>query len=163
MTDVVESVDQFPPGMRIENRQGLFDLDPSPDGWFYQCWVIDRVMGKGGFWTARLQDLKPQASDENEALGPSEQEQTDASDVEISTDRASLPRSIHLGHANLMFTAAMLRMMAEQVRYINKGEDIPSKGREAVRSHITTAPQALSSFAVAVAKAQDQNHLNALH
>ncbi|KAI1389582.1 heterokaryon incompatibility protein-domain-containing protein [Hypoxylon trugodes] len=49
-SDVIESVDQFPSGLQVENRKGMFALDPSPDGWYHQCWLIDRVMDKGGFW-----------------------------------------------------------------------------------------------------------------
>ncbi|KAI1427001.1 heterokaryon incompatibility protein-domain-containing protein [Xylaria sp. FL1777] len=52
--DMIESVDQFPSGLRIENRKGMFLLDYGPDGWPYQCWIIDRVMNNGGFWVGRL-------------------------------------------------------------------------------------------------------------
>lgn len=52
--DMVESVDQFPPGLRVENRKGMFSLQPSPDGRYYQCWIIDRIMEKGCIWVAKL-------------------------------------------------------------------------------------------------------------
>lgn len=52
--DMVESVDQFPPDLRVENRKGMFSLQPSPDGRYYQCWIIDRIMEKGCIWVAKL-------------------------------------------------------------------------------------------------------------
>ncbi|KAI8945344.1 heterokaryon incompatibility protein-domain-containing protein [Xylaria longipes] len=54
--NMIESVDRFPSGLRIENRKGMFLLDYGPDGWPYQCWIIDRVMNKGGFWVGRPSD-----------------------------------------------------------------------------------------------------------
>lgn len=51
---MVESVDQFPTGLSVENRKGMFSLDPSPDGRYYQCWIIDRIMEKGCIWAAKL-------------------------------------------------------------------------------------------------------------
>ncbi|ETS81505.1 hypothetical protein PFICI_06507 [Pestalotiopsis fici W106-1] len=53
-TDMIESVDQFPSGLRIENRKGMFALDYDSAGWPYQCWLIDRVMKDGGIWAGRL-------------------------------------------------------------------------------------------------------------
>lgn len=52
--DMVESADQFPPGLSVENRKGMFSLDPSPDGRYHQCWIIDRVMEEGCIWAAKL-------------------------------------------------------------------------------------------------------------
>ncbi|XXH01681.1 hypothetical protein Hte_008042 [Hypoxylon texense] len=49
---MVESVDQFPSDLQIENRKAMFALDSSPDGWYHQCWIIDRVMEKGRLWAA---------------------------------------------------------------------------------------------------------------
>ncbi|KAJ3539689.1 hypothetical protein NM208_g5386 [Fusarium decemcellulare] len=46
---IVESVDQLPSDLRVENRADLFALDPSPDGRYHQTWVIDRVMDQAGF------------------------------------------------------------------------------------------------------------------
>lgn len=53
-SDMIESVDQFPPGLKVENRKGMFSLQPSPDGRYYQCWIIDRIMEKGCIWAAKL-------------------------------------------------------------------------------------------------------------
>lgn len=50
----IESVKEFPTEMRIENRQNMFSLEESGDGRFHQCWIIDRVMEKGGFWVGRI-------------------------------------------------------------------------------------------------------------
>lgn len=52
--DMVESVDQFPPSLSVENWKGMFSLEPSPDGRYYQCWIIDRIMEKGCIWAAKL-------------------------------------------------------------------------------------------------------------
>ena len=52
----IESVKQFPPGLSVENRAGMFALDRSDDGRFHQCWIIDRVMTKGGFWVGKIAD-----------------------------------------------------------------------------------------------------------
>lgn len=50
----IESVRDFPPGLSVENRKGMFLLDSSADGSFHQCWVIDRVMKRGGLWVGRV-------------------------------------------------------------------------------------------------------------
>jgi hypothetical protein len=50
----IESVTQFPSGLNLEKRRGMFSLDHSDDGRFYQCWIIDRVMDKGGFWVGGM-------------------------------------------------------------------------------------------------------------
>lgn len=47
---MVESVDDYPVGLRVENRQNMFSLDLSADGWYHQCWIIDRIMNNGGVW-----------------------------------------------------------------------------------------------------------------
>ncbi|KAI1206855.1 heterokaryon incompatibility protein-domain-containing protein [Annulohypoxylon truncatum] len=60
----IESVDQLPSGLKIENRKEMFSLDRSPDGKYYQCWIIDRVMEKGGFWVGRLVNPPPVELDE---------------------------------------------------------------------------------------------------
>ncbi|KAK8021786.1 hypothetical protein PG990_006924 [Apiospora arundinis] len=48
-----ERVDQFPQGLQVEDRGGMFLLDPSPDGRYFQCWIIDRIMLQGGICVAR--------------------------------------------------------------------------------------------------------------
>ncbi|KAF4991859.1 hypothetical protein FDECE_13886 [Fusarium decemcellulare] len=53
---IVESVDQLPSDLRVENRADLFALDPSPDGRYHQSWIIDRVMDQGGLWVWTLVD-----------------------------------------------------------------------------------------------------------
>ena len=32
---MIESVDEFPPGLQAENRAGMFVLDPTPDGGYH--------------------------------------------------------------------------------------------------------------------------------
>lgn len=58
--DVVESVDQFPSGLSIENRKGMFALDPIPDMGYYQVWIIDRVMEQGGLWVWEFLKTSPE-------------------------------------------------------------------------------------------------------
>ncbi|KAH6642223.1 heterokaryon incompatibility protein-domain-containing protein [Boeremia exigua] len=57
----IETVLQLPPGLSIENRGGMFTLDRSDDNRFHQCWIIDRVMSKGGFWVGHIANTPQQA------------------------------------------------------------------------------------------------------
>ncbi|KZL86141.1 hypothetical protein CI238_09115, partial [Colletotrichum incanum] len=52
---MIESLDQLPHGLALENRKGMFLLDPNPDGGYYQDWIIDRVMNDGGLWVWTLE------------------------------------------------------------------------------------------------------------
>ncbi|RSL64479.1 hypothetical protein CEP54_004704 [Fusarium duplospermum] len=58
---MIESVDEFPPGLQVENRAGMFDLDPTPDGRYRQSWIIDRVMEQGGLWSWALVNNTPRS------------------------------------------------------------------------------------------------------
>lgn len=49
----IESVDEFPEYLKVENRKGMFRLDEGPGGKFRQEWLIDRVLDQGGLWLAR--------------------------------------------------------------------------------------------------------------
>lgn len=49
----IESVDEFPDYLKVENRKGMFRLDEGPGGKFRQEWLIDRVLNQGGLWLAR--------------------------------------------------------------------------------------------------------------
>ncbi|KAK2017754.1 hypothetical protein LZ32DRAFT_600092, partial [Colletotrichum eremochloae] len=79
--DIVESVDQFPQGLQVENRGGMFSLDPSPDGRYFQCWIIDRIMSQGGIWVARVIPPPPPPEPDTIVTSPS-----DPSDAPISED-----------------------------------------------------------------------------
>ncbi|KAK7423534.1 hypothetical protein QQX98_000992 [Neonectria punicea] len=57
--DMIESVDQFPSGLQIENRREMFALDSSPDGRYHQTWLVDRIMKEGGLWAWTLADSLP--------------------------------------------------------------------------------------------------------
>ncbi|CAI6267911.1 unnamed protein product [Periconia digitata] len=50
----IESVNEFSPGLCVENRKGMFSLHSDGNGRYHQCWIIDRVMEKGGFWVGKL-------------------------------------------------------------------------------------------------------------
>lgn len=52
-----ETVVDFPEQLRVENRQGMFQLERSPDGAYHHKWLIDRIMLQGGFWLGRLVEL----------------------------------------------------------------------------------------------------------
>jgi hypothetical protein len=71
LDDMIESVDEFPPGLQAENRAGMFVLDPTPDGGYHQSWIIDRVMEQGGLWSWALVNNTPRSDLTAE---PSEQE-----------------------------------------------------------------------------------------
>ncbi|KAJ3469408.1 hypothetical protein MRS44_003473 [Fusarium solani] len=58
LDDMIESVDEFPPGLQAENRAGMFVLDPTPDGGYHQSWIIDRVMEQGAIRARIIQELE---------------------------------------------------------------------------------------------------------
>lgn len=126
----IESVDQLPPDLRIEGRQDMFKLDESLDGFFYQCWVIDRVMEKGGLWIASpIHPPGPHISD-----GPAHG--ANAEDIARLQGRS---------YAHSIMVMKMLEMMAESVGMTIE-EDSASK-TDPVRHHMTTLPIHLSSLA----------------
>ena len=49
-----ETVVEFSKQLRVENRQGMFQLEQSSDGTYHHKWLIDRIMLQGGFWLGRL-------------------------------------------------------------------------------------------------------------
>ncbi|KAL0257628.1 hypothetical protein SLS55_006791 [Diplodia seriata] len=50
---IVESVDEFPDHLRMENRKGMFQLGAKSEGGFHQEWLINRVLDQGGLWLGR--------------------------------------------------------------------------------------------------------------
>ncbi|RMJ15404.1 hypothetical protein CDV36_004942 [Fusarium kuroshium] len=61
LSPMIESVDEFPPGLQVESRAGMFALDPTPDGRYLQSWIIDRVMEQGGLWSWALVNNTPRS------------------------------------------------------------------------------------------------------
>jgi hypothetical protein len=160
-TDVLESVDDFPSGLRIENRNGLFSLDRSPDGWFNQCWIIDRIMENGGFWTGTLEEHEPSldadlASDEIEEPEPGPQTREAGMTPDGLLENKQRDQEKPRGHANWLMTSSMLSMLLKGVReggHNEPGElNAPPREVETVDMHVFTAPQAMTSLAMALYK-----------
>lgn len=115
----VESVRQFPPGLSVENREGMFALDHSDDGRFHQCWIIDRVMTKGGFWVGKIAaDFKqPDISPKS----PVEQ-----IDVTAKPDDKVRPIPSYKGHQHQLLVRSFLSNFASLANNMgdeNKQED----------------------------------------
>lgn len=164
-TDVLESVDDFPSGLRIENRKGLFGLDRSPDGWFSQCWIIDRVMEKGGFWTWTLEEHQEpsldadMASDETKELEPTPQSREVGMTPDRSLENKQRDKENPRGHANRMVTSTIISMLANHVKEIdNVGPeqlDGQHDEREAVRAHVMGAPQAMTTYVMGLSAMEE--------
>ncbi|KAJ4169822.1 hypothetical protein NW754_005969 [Fusarium falciforme] len=101
LDDMIESVDEFPPGLQVENRAGMFALDPALDGRYHQSWIIDRVMEQGGLWSWALVNNTPKSDLTAEA---SEQE----ADKELEKHFAN-----H-NHSRMLIIASMLSRMGEE-------------------------------------------------
>lgn len=166
-TDVLESVDDFPSGLRIENRKGLFDLDRSPDGWFHQCWIIDRVMETGGFWTGTLEEHESLLHDQprdperitdlssHKSKAPETTPQIQERGLVLGSSMGNEQRhkKKHRGHARRLVQSFMLSMAVGEVEEIahDEAEDLgapPDDHQAAVMKHVFTAPQAMSSLAL---------------
>lgn len=126
----IESIDQLPPDLRIEGRLDMFKLDKSPDGFFHQCWVIDRVMEKGGLWIASpIHPPGPHMSD-----FPAENA--------VTEDIAQLQGR---SYASNIMSMKFMEMMSEHVE-LTMEEDSAST-LDPVKRHLTTLPVNLSSLA----------------
>jgi hypothetical protein len=115
----VESVSQFPPGLSVENREGMFALDHSDDGRFHQCWIIDRVMKKGGFWVGRIADESKQP--DLSPKSPGEQ-----IDVTAKPDDKVRPIPSYKGHQHQLLVRSLLSNLASLANNMgdeNKPED----------------------------------------
>ncbi|KAI8677386.1 HET domain-containing protein [Fusarium sp. Ph1] len=101
LDDMIESVDEFPPGLQVENRAGMFALDSSPDGRYHQSWIIDRVMEQGGLWSWALVNNTPRSDLTAE---PSEQ----GSHKELEK------RFENYKHSKMLIISSMLSRMGEE-------------------------------------------------
>lgn len=54
--NVIESIQQIPLDMKIENRGDLFSIESVSGEMPHQSWIIDRVMENGGLWLAQPAD-----------------------------------------------------------------------------------------------------------
>lgn len=111
--DVVESVNQFPSGLRVENRKRMFALDPSPDKGYYQTWVINRVMEQGGLWVWAFSKTSLEA-------------------YALDIDPPETSETLETGsHNNLLAVGSILKIIAESVADKPQGEkENNSKGND---------------------------------
>ncbi|KAI0837772.1 heterokaryon incompatibility protein-domain-containing protein [Hypoxylon sp. FL0890] len=178
-SDMVESVDQFPPGLQIENRKGMFSLDSSPDGWCHQCWLIDRVMEKGGFWVGSMVKQKQAEKvgeiivdeataaeqtldggetstaakhDHDSDIGISQNAELDLSQEQTSSMDAKELKFLQRGHSSNLLIASLMTLMGQQAVEFSKEylESMEAGGDNPISSYI--GPQSLSIFAICSAR-----------
>jgi hypothetical protein len=115
----IETVRKLPPGLSIENRGGMFALDGSHDGRFYQCWLIDRVMKNGGFWVGQIVNERNDRYLE-QTPGTNDTKISDI-DTETSARSNSKPRfSVYAqGHQSSLLVRGLLSMLASHVNNIH--------------------------------------------
>lgn len=165
-SDVIESVGQFPPGLRTESRKGMFRLEPSSDGAYHQCWIVDRVMEKGCLWTFKVVDTRvrdEELDDERfEERGNPEEEEKIANesmnrDLNVIMPEAGTqdinprtPEQQNKSHSHAMFVGYLLSKMVELTSLDVKGQEVTDDGTQSdkVGNHVTVAPAALSAFAL---------------
>ncbi|GAP92134.1 putative heterokaryon incompatibility [Rosellinia necatrix] len=99
---MVESVDEFPPGLQVQHRRDMFSLDPSPDGRYHQCWVIDRIMEKGGLWVGSLIEATAEDGVTDMSTGPEANSRAPGTGLALeattsTSGRQDLPRYEPLG------------------------------------------------------------------
>jgi hypothetical protein len=124
----IESVEHFPLDLRIEARRDMFSLDESPDGFFHQCWVIDKVMKAGGLWIASpIHPPGPHVSD-----FPAHESNTKA-----------MPRLQPHSYASSLMTTKMMEMMTEHVTLTMDGKS--DSELDPVQRHMLTLPIHMSS------------------
>ncbi|KAI1135020.1 heterokaryon incompatibility protein-domain-containing protein [Hypoxylon sp. FL0543] len=174
-SDMVESVDQFPSGLQVENRKGMFALDPSPDGWYHQCWLIDRVMEKSGFWVGSMvkkklskiggeksidattvvektphssESLAGEKDDHDSGSSTSKNEQLDLSHEQTSDTSAGLSSFLEHGHGGRLLIASTMTLMGQQAVEFSKEdlENMKIRGETPITSYISA--QSLSLFAI---------------
>lgn len=101
LDDMIESVDKFPPCLQVENRAGMFALDPTPDGGYHQSWIIDRVMEQGGLWSWTLVSNTPRS---DLTAKPSEQESYKELEKSFADHK----------HSKMLIISSMLSRMGEE-------------------------------------------------
>lgn len=130
----IESVDQFPPGLTLEGRKNMFQLDQSADGFFSECWIIDRVMENGGLWIAS--PVRPPGSHWL-------QEEEDIDTDDPMTEKA-------MSHASHLMVMRMLEINTAEVETTEMEQLVPDG--EEVTKHLATWPVVLSGFASLVSQ-----------
>lgn len=175
-SDMIESVDQFPSGLQIENRKGMFALDSSPDGWYHQCWIIDRVMEKGGFWVGSIikqvreepgnPTVTDSTSDSDERLAGDQYDQStntkkpESAKPDLSLEQTSNthaepipnPTWLEHGHSGLMLIASLMTGMGQRKIDFSTAEleDMRARGENPATLYLSA--QSFSLFALANAK-----------
>lgn len=116
----IETVRDFPAGLSIENRGDMFTLDRSHDGRLYQCWIIDRVMRKGGFWVGTIVD-ETASTDLQKTPGINDEEPL-AIDTETSVenDNKIKPKFTARGHQSSLLSRVLLSKM---ISHFNNTKD----------------------------------------
>jgi hypothetical protein len=100
----IESVKNLPPGLNVESRSGMFSLDHSDDGRFHQCWIIDRIMAKGGFWVGKVV---------NAMRLPSQTPRSEMAQIDVPAEGNSKfrPNPSLKGHQSQLFTLWLMSNM----------------------------------------------------
>lgn len=161
---IIESVDEFPPGLSVENRKGMFALKPSQDGWFHECWIVDRVMEKGGLWTGTLETTNAFFEADNASRGADGIIEIDDTNggSEMATEtianvnedpfthshQETGPGARPDSHSHRMFILKILTKLAAHFEEIEPEETTPS-----VSSHVATDPLNIAIFAQSAADA----------
>ncbi|KAF9871899.1 putative protein lysine methyltransferase [Colletotrichum karsti] len=173
---MIETVDQLPHGLALENRGGMFSLDPNPDGGYYQDWIIDRVMNEGGLWVwtlegeikkreAELESYSAKKKGEVVADGhiPNIEDPDPMDDIQESSERQvtdparSKPkaeptdvsgRHKNSSHSEMMGVAFIMTATAEAMTVL-PDDDIPKlpEGWN-VQSRLIFAPASLTAWAM---------------
>ncbi|KAL8356164.1 hypothetical protein RB601_001462 [Gaeumannomyces tritici] len=159
---IIESVDEFPPGLSVENRRGMFSLEPSRDGWFHQCWIVDRAMEKGGFWTGTLEATGPSLEADNASRGADGVVEIDdtSGGSEMATETTANvnedpfshshqetgPGTLPDSHSQRMF---MLNLMAKQMAHFYEIQE-PEETTRSVDSYVAADPLNMAIYAQGV-------------
>jgi hypothetical protein len=147
----IETVKKLPPGLNIENRQGMFSLDHSDDGRFHQCWIIDRVMGKGGFWVGKVANTM-KLPEENASSAITQ------TDTPAETGSKNEAKFSSAGHQSMLFTRWMLSNLLSMANStMDKPED---KEDTEPRSFLLQQGDLLASICFAInATASPEKHI----
>lgn len=143
-SDMLQSMSQLAPEVKVENRQGLFSLTQDPLGIFHQTWLIDRVMEKGGVWSGTLveddmtkairgmQPLHTPSTShgvllESASMTSSKTVQEPAYEGPSLTDTSKLETRLPESHGSFLFLQSIMSMISEAMDDGSYIEDTKSK------------------------------------
>ena len=147
----IESVRQLPAGLNVENRGGMFSLDQGNDGRYHQCWIIDRVMGKGGFWVGKIV---------NAVSLPPRNEGSPLDQIDMPAEKRSEPkfRFFSRGHQSRLFIRWMLSEMlstaANTYAKFESDKDLP------IHSYMVRQSDRSAGFAIAMNDRRSPEEIN---